>query len=960
MSRTDRTHGDLTPHVDAHDGPHPDSAPHASGSLLHALQSALGDAVSSRASDRLSMAHDASHYLLVPQAVVTARNAADVAALLRVSASHDVPLTFRSGGTSLSGQASTDGVLVDTRRHFRQVEVLDGGKRVRVQPGATVRSVNARLAPYHRKLGPDPASETACTIGGVVANNSSGMACGIEANTYQTLESAVLVLPSGTVIDTSAPNADDRFRTLEPRMHAGLADLRKRVVSNPASLRTIERLYAIKNTMGYGLNAFVDHTRPVDILLRLVIGSEGTLAFVAEATFQTVAVHSAVATSLLVFPTLTDATGALPALVDTDLTTIELLDATSLRVAQRDPHSPQVLQQLRIRDHAALLVEHQQTTPIALGERIQATAATAAGLPTAGPTNFTTDANTRGALWRIRKGLYATVAGNRPSGTTALLEDIAVPVEKLLPTCRSLTDLFARHSYTDSVIFGHAKDGNIHFMLNENFNRPEQLARYLAFTEELVDLVLGHGGTLKAEHGTGRMMAPFVRRQYGDELYDVMCEVKTLIDPHRVLNPGVVLAEDPTGHVTHLKSTPTVEPEVDRCVDCGYCEPVCPSKDLTTTPRRRIALRREMARASAAGDVGLLHELGQDYRYEVIDTCAVDGMCATACPLGIDTGDLTRRLREEQTTTPQRLAWTAAARRWDGVTRVASTALTGAHTMPPKVPTALTRMGRAVLGPDVVPAWSKDLPRGGARRRAIAARDPQAVYFPSCTSTIFDAADQVLGVEAAFLELCERTGVTVTVPDNIAALCCGTPWKSKGFPNGLDVIRHRTRQALTSATDEGRLPVIVDASSCTEGLRTALASIGIVVRDVVDFVDEHIRDRLIPVSPVRTVVVHPTCSSSQLGLNAAVERLASVIADQVVVPTQWGCCGFAGDRGLLHPELTASATKAEAKEVANYPDAIHVSVNRTCEIGMSRGTGHTYRHVIEVLAEVSRPTLRHT
>ena len=494
--------------------------------LLAALEAAVPSGVAARASDRLSFSHDASHYALVPQAVVTPRSASEVASLLRVGAQAGVGLTFRSGGSSLSGQATNDGVLVDARRHFRGIEVLDDGRKVRVRPGETVRAVNARLARYGRKLGPDPASESTCTIGGVVANNSSGMTCGIELNSYRTLRSSILVLPSGTTLDTGLPDADDRLRELEPEIYAGIGRLRDRVRTNPASVETIRRLYAIKNTMGYGLNSFIDHTRPVDILAHLVVGSEGTLAFVAEATFETVPVHSHTATGLLLFPSLAAATAALPSVVDAGFAAVELLDATSLRVAQRQPGASHDLSALSVEDHAALLVEFQEATDAALERRVSMAAAVLRELPTSLPATLTADAGARAALWGIRKGLYAAVAGARPRGTTALLEDIAVPVDELLGTCRDLTSLFHKHGYESSVVFGHAKDGNLHFLLNEDFDRPELVRRYLAFTTDMVDLVLGRGGTLKAEHGTGRIMAPFVRRQYGDELYDVMREVK--------------------------------------------------------------------------------------------------------------------------------------------------------------------------------------------------------------------------------------------------------------------------------------------------------------------------------------------------------------------------------------------------------------------------------------------------
>lgn len=235
--------------------------------------------------------------------------------------------------------------------------------------------------------------------------------------------------------------------------------------------------------------------------------------------------------------------------------------------------------------HAALLVEFQEASPASLAAREEGAAELLASLPLASAAALTTDPVTRAQLWHIRKGLFTTVAEARPSGTNALLEDIAVPVERLGETCERLIELFDKHGYEESVIFGHAKDGNIHFLINERFDDAANLARYEAFTEEMVDLVLARGGTLKAEHGTGRIMAPFVTRQYGDELYDVMWQVKRLIDPEGLLNPGVLLTEDPLGYTRDLKTAPTVESEVDRCVECGYCAPACPSKNITLTPR---------------------------------------------------------------------------------------------------------------------------------------------------------------------------------------------------------------------------------------------------------------------------------------------------------------------------------------------------------------------------------------
>jgi len=936
---------------------------------LAGLRSAVQDAaqVKTRAIDLHANAHDASHFLLIPQAVVTAGNAAEVGGLLRASAAQGVPLTFRSGGTSLSGQAVTDGVLVDVRRNFRDIEVLDDGARVRVQPGVTVRALNARLARYGRKFGPDPASEAACTIGGVVANNSSGMNCGTVDNTYRTLESLTVVLPSGTVIDTGAPDADRKLRALEPELYEGLARLSARVRNNADSVRRIRQQFSMKNTMGYGLNSLLDFQAPVDIMAHLIVGSEGTLGFVAEAVFRTIPRLPHAATGLLVFPDLEAANAALPALVETGAATIELMDALSLKVGQTLKGMPAVVQDLTVRDHAALLVEYSAGSGGQLAELQGTGEGILPGLGLSAPARFTGDAGERGQLWKLRKGLYASVAGARPQGTTALLEDIVVPVPVLGRTCRELIRLFDKFGYGNSVIFGHAKDGNVHFMLTDGFTTAAELDRYSAFTEDMVDLVLAEGGSLKAEHGTGRVMAPYVRRQYGDELYDVMRRIKRLFDPAAMLNPGVLMDEDPQAHLRHIKTAPPVAEEVDRCVSCGYCEPVCPSKDITLTPRQRIVTLRAIESARLAGDSALVKELEKDYEYESVDTCAVDGMCQTACPVDINTGSLVKRLRKADAGPLANGAWSAAARHWEGVTRGASLALTVVDKLPAAAIAPPNKAARAVLGKDTVPLYSAELPGGGsARKRPTPEGEIDAVYFPACVGTMFGPAGagpdaEGRGVQYSFEQLCGRAGITLLVPEGIDGLCCGTPWSSKGMAAGQETMRDRTLAALRVATRGGELPIICDASSCTEGLRQAVESDvpaagqnALRVVDAVDFAAERILPQLPDHGKLESLALHPTCSSTRLGSNDALGAVAGAVADRVEIPESWGCCAFAGDRGMLHPELTASATAKQAAEVAEMGVAAHASCNRTCELGMTRATGAPYRHVLELLEEVTR------
>lgn len=930
----------------------------------------LGDTteVHSRSIDRFARAHDASHYLLIPDAVLSPVDAAGVARAFAAVRAAGRTLTFRSGGTSLSGQSVSGDILVDTRSHFRGIQVEDEGATVRVGPGATVRQVNTRLARYRRKLGPDPASEIACTIGGVIANNSSGMACGITENSYQTIRSMRVVLPSGTILDTGAVGAAAQLLAAEPALFDGLLSLRDRVRASPHHVAFLRQQFSMKNTMGYGLNALLDFDDPVRILEHLIIGSEGTLAFVAEATFRTIEIRPAVATGLLVFETLSDAMAALPGLTDLGLATIELLDAASLRVAQDLSDVPETIAEIRVQGHAALLVEVHASDTDALAAARGTAQQHFDTLPLAVSPRLTTDAAERAALWHVRKGLYTAVAGARPSGTTALLEDIVVPVDRLLITCERLIELFAEHGYEDSVIFGHAKDGNVHFLLNERFDDPDSVVRYRRFTDDLVELVLAQQGSLKAEHGTGRIMAPFVRRQYGDELTDMMWEIKRLFDPDLILNPGVVLSDDPDSYLRDLKRVPTVEKEVDRCVECGYCEPTCPSKSITLTPRQRIVIRRDMAWAEEQGDTELLADLKSDYDYDGVQTCAVDGMCGVACPVDINTGDLVRRLRAEQSSKVEGAFWGTAAKHWSTVTRAGGVALTVADALPVPLVRGVTHLGRAMLGADTVPLYDSGLPRGGSKPpRPESPIEARAVFFGACIGTMFGAETDGPGSRDALQALLDRTGIAVVIPEENGGLCCGTPWKSKGHLDGYRLMSDRVLDSLWEASRHGELPIVCDAASCTEGLDVMLAHSvaknpryrGLRIEDATTFVAREVLPLLSVPNKLDSIAVHPTCSTTALGATGALTAIAEAVAEDVFVPEGWGCCAFAGDRGMLHPELTASATSQESAEIATAEsdrggfDAF-VSANRTCEIGMSRATGRPYRHVIEVLEELIR------
>lgn len=918
---------------------------------------------STRLIDLTAAAHDASHYLLTPSALATPSDLGELTAVLVAADRARVPVTFRSGGTSLSGQAGTDGVLIDTRHAFSGVKVLDGGARVRCEPGAVLRRVNAMLARHGRRLGPDPASEIACTIGGVVANNSSGMTSSHTATAYRTLHAMRFVLPSGTVVDTGQPGAAERLRRDEPALAVGLLAIRDRLRGDARLRAIIEHQFAMKNTMGYGLNAFLDHDDPAQILAHLMVGSEGTLGFVASVELDTVPALPHVATALAVFDGIEAASAAVPALLEAGAVAVELMDAAALRVAQGLTAAPEAMRQIAVEQHTALLVEAQAASEAELAEAAAVLGTTIGTLPLSMPTALTTDAGARAAMWAVRKGLYAAVAAARPAGTTNLLEDIAFPADRLPVGVAGLGALLERYGYDEAVTFGHARDANLHFMITPHLDDARELATYEAFTEDLVELVLGEGGTLKAEHGTGRMMSPYVKRQYGEELYEVMREVKGLCDPHRILAPGVIIDDDARAHVSHLKTFPVVDGAVDTCVECGYCEPGCPSRNTTTTPRQRIVLMREIGRARAEGRAAEAAELEHDFGYEAVQTCAVDSLCVRACPVAIDTGAVMKRQRSAGHGPAAQRAGVAVAGHWDRVEGLARLGLGVADALPGGLAPAASRLARAVLPDELVPEVGRDLPAPGRPRSSltgvVSADEADVVLLPSCTGGLFG------GPASSLVALCRAAGLAVTLPEQVDSLCCGTPWSSKGFVDGQRAMGERVVEALWAASRQGQLPVVMDAASCThglEGLEMVLKGLAwarfsqLKIWDAVTWVRAEVLPRLTIAEERRLgrVVVHPTCGTEHLGATTDLVALAQATARDVVVPAAWGCCGFAGDRGMLHPELTAGATRDEAREVATIADVdAYVSANRTCEMGMSRATNHTYVHVLDVLAAVA-------
>jgi D-lactate dehydrogenase len=927
------------------------------------------DQVLARASDIVRYASDASPYRLFPKAVVIARDAADVAKVLAYGRRTSTPVVFRAGGTSLNGQGQSDGILVDVRRNFRGVAVEDGGARARVKPGTVLGHVNRVLAPHGYKLGPDPASTDIACVGGVIANNSGGMRCGVTHDSYETVSELTFALPSGTSIDSAAADAEQRFAEAEPELAAGLLEIREEILEDEELTARIRRKFEIKNTTGYRLCAFLDAETPVEIFRRLLVGSEGTLGFIAEAVFETVAQPRRTTLSWLHFANVDAALEPVRDFVAAGARAVELMVAPALIIASHNIRgTPQSWRELDP-SSAALLVEFGGDDDAELDAAETRAAAVLSKRELIRKPDFHRDAETIELSWTVREGLHGLLGRMRAPGTALIIEDVCVPPARMAEMAKDLQTLLTEHGFLPGVA-GHASAGNLHFMLTPDFAKPEDLERYDAFMEGLIALVIDrYDGSLKAEHGTGVNMAPFVEREWGPKATELMRRVKRLADPDGVLAPGVVINDDPGVHLRNLKTTPSVEEEVDTCVECGFCEPVCPSRHLTTTPRQRIVLRREMGRQAPGSPV--LEALMREYEYDALETCAADGTCKLACPLGIDTGKFVKSLRARQHSRRAEKVALRLADRWASVERAARAGVSAGDRgrAARGAIRGASRVARRALSAELVPEWPQNMPRPAAPTLPQTSREgAAAVYLPACVNRIFGRARNGNGdrpnLPEALVAVSSRAGLPLWIPADVAGHCCATPWTSKGFAAGARRMANHTVDALWRWSDGGKLPIVCDASSCTLGL--AEEAVGLLseinaerhsrlrLLDSIAWTHEQLLPRLEVARKLGSVAVHPPCATRHLELNADLAAIAAELADEVVVPIAATCCGFAGDRGMLHPELPIAATADQAEELDGRSFDAHLCSNRTCEIGLQQGTGRAYESFVFTLEELTR------
>lgn len=909
---------------------------------------------------------DASFYRVTPKIIVKVADKNELSSTIILCQQYNAAYTFRAAGTSLSGQALSDSVLIMLTDDWREYEIFENGNQIKLQPGIIGAEANRYLAKHQRKIGPDPASIDSCKIGGIAANNASGMCCGTAQNSYQTLSSMSIILADGTLLDTSDYQSIENFKRSHGELIKKLEDLAVGVRQDHSLSHLIKHKYRLKNTTGYGLNALIDFEDPIDILQHLMIGSEGTLGFIADITYNTVPDHAYKATALYIYENINIACQAVAKLSKTNIAAVELMDGRALLSVAEKSGIPAFVADLN-QHNAGLLLECQASSKQELSILTAKAEKAIDDFKQLEAIAFTSEVKTCQKLWQVRKGLFPAVGAMREKGTSVIIEDIAFPVENLAVATQDLQELLRRHGYHQSIIFGHALEGNLHFVFTQDFGSKSEIERYKLFMQDVSQLVaIKYKGSLKAEHGTGRNMAPFVELEWGEKGYVLMQQIKTLFDPNGLMNPGVIINKNPDIHVSNLKQLPIADDIIDQCIECGFCESVCPSRNLSLTPRQRIVMYRQLQDLRAQQQTNKVKQtikgLTRQFNYLGVDTCAATSLCADRCPVGIDTGEFIKSIRRKNYK-DSRLKIAYRFARWSNrhfeiVSRVSKWIFRINDLIRKILPTKLIDLSGKYshkLSNKMIPIWFSEYPTANQSKiRPSKISNKQIVYIPSCATrtmgTQANAMDQRSLTEVV-ISLLEKAGYQVIIPKNIDKTCCGMPYESKGMTDLAERKQHQLQSMLWTTSQSGKLPVLMDTSPCAKYSKDKSTK-PLCVFEPTEFVVKYLLDKLF-IQPIEDpIMLHITCSSRRMGLQDNMLELANKCAKQVVIPRGIDCCGWAGDKGFTTPELNESAL-AKLKEQVPANCSRGYSNSITCEIGLSRHSGVTYQSILYLLDEVS-------
>ena len=892
----------------------------------------------------LAWGTDAGFYRNIPQVVVRSKGENEVSQLLAIANELHLPVTFRAAGTSLSGQTNTDSILIVAGKHWEHYHVAADASYIKLQPGLVGSDVDKILARYDRAFTPDPASKNSAMVGGIVINNASGMSCGTHANSDRMMLSMRIVMADGTVLDTGDKVSREAFTLSHPSFIRRIEEIRDRVNNDAQLVERIRYKYAIKNVTGLNISPFINYSDPFDIITHLMVGSEGTLAFGSEFTMKTGPLAPYRASAMLYFQDMRKACEAVVAMKKGPVHCAELLDKKSL--ASVNDTTGEGL--------TAVLIQTFADSKEQLQNNINDIMAILEPFHLFVPANFTSDPAIYGKYWAIRSGIFPSVGGTRPLGTTVLIEDVAFHIEDLPQATVDLAQLLEDYGYDDSCIYGHALEGNYHFIISQSFDTQEEIKRYENLMRAVVELVIDkYDGSLKAEHGTGRNMAPFVKKEWGEKAYQVMLDVKQLFDPNGILNPGVIFNDDPECYIKNLKPMPLTNDNVNKCIECGFCEVNCVSSGLTLSSRQRIIVQREISRLKTTGeDPQRLKRLEKQYKYYGEATCAADGLCATSCPMGIDVGEMTHDLRKEHNS-PMAHSIGSYVSRHFALTKGSIKSLlyvaNAAHAV--LGDSGVKAVGKA-LHAMRAPLWTPSTPRPHKMQPLQQLpSDKKVVYFPSCLNQALGRSKHGTNVDLVdkVVSFLGKAGWEVIFPHDMSNLCCGMIWNSKGMPDVANEKTKELEEAMLKASNNGEFLVVCDQSPCLHHMREHMERVKPL--ELMEFIHDHVAKDLEFTPTHEPIALHLTCSTRLMKIDDKMLSLAKRCSTSVLVPEGVGCCGFAGDKGFTHPELNEWALRKLRPQIEEAGISRGFSNSRTCEIGLTTHSGIPYQSLIYLIDE---------
>jgi len=865
---------------------------------------------------------DASVYLIMPVGVVVPKTREDIIAAVRVAAKHRSSVTMRGGGTSQAGQAIGTGIQIDTSKYFNQLlEVNPEERWCRVEPGIVLDELNAELKVHSMRFAPDISTASRATVGGMMANNSSGA------------RSVYYGLTIDHVLEQTVLFADGSIRVLRPVSGAEL-ERECEGDSIPAQgYRLMRRLgvalaeevaerfpKVLRRVMGYNLNEFGDPSR-VD-LTKLLVGSEGTLGVVLEAKLRLVPLPKVKSILAIQFVELLDALAATPFILAHKPAAVEIMDGFILSHSKMNPALHKQRQTFIEGEPGALLcVEFYGDRSEDLPPRMQAVERDLRERGLGDRFVYAADAATQARIWGLREAsLGLSMSMKDDNKSLSFVEDTAVPPEKLRDYIDRFLGIVRKHE-TTAGIYAHASVGCLHVRPVINMKTEAGVRKFQAIADEVAKLVLEFGGALSGEHGDGMVRSPYIRQMFGDRIYEAFRTIKKTFDPNGILNPGKIVDSPPlTANLRYGAGYNTVVPEthfaydgfagwghaVEMCSGLGACRKklegtMCPSFMVTRDEKHSTRGRANILRLAMAGRLGEagLHEDGVK---EVLDLCLECRACKTECPVGVDMG----RFKSE---------FLASHWKRKGGPSLGARILGNAHKLA-RVGSSFAPLSGMIanagpvrwlneklIGVDArrpVPRWSRKTLRGEFAWRA----DFDVLLFGDTFTNYYDPE---IGIAAA--ELMERGGRKVGLAANV---CCGRPLVSQGLLDDARALAAKNTALLYEQAAKG-VPLVVCEPSCLSALQ----------EDGPDLLrgDEQERARVVGRSAVlleeflgglkltfregpKEIVLHGHCHQKSMGLAAPAMALLSRVPGAKVTQLDSGCCGMAGSFGYVNYEVS--------------------------------------------------------